>query len=62
MPMKRALLAAMMAILAVVVFFAWTAWNDAHLGWAHIIGLGTTIALLAVIWIWPGKQPTQPPP
>jgi len=63
MPMKRALLAAMMAILAIVVFFAWTAWNGGHLAWGHIIGLGASIALLVLIWVWPGhKQPTRPPP
>ena len=50
---KRTVLAAAMALLAIVVFFAWTAWNDGHFGWAHIIGLAATVLLLAVIWIWP---------
>jgi hypothetical protein len=51
-----------MIALAIVVFVAWTAWNDGKLGWAHIIGLGTSIVLLVLIWFWPGiGQPTRPP-
>jgi hypothetical protein len=50
-------------VLAIVVFFAWTAWNENHLGWAHILALGASVLALALIWIWPGnREPTQPPP
>jgi len=60
---KRTLLATVTIVLVIVIFFAWAAWNEGHLGWAHIIGLGATILLLALIWFWPGiRQPTQPPP
>jgi hypothetical protein len=60
---KRTLSAAMIIVLAIVVFFAWTAWNESHLGWAHVIGLGASVLALTLIWIWPGnREPTQPPP
>jgi hypothetical protein len=52
----------MILVAAVVVFFAWTAWNNGNLGAAHIIGSGASVVLLALIWFWPGnKQPTRPP-
>ena len=61
--MKKTLLSCMIIILAIVIFLAWTAWNAGNLGMAHIVGLGASVLLLAVIWFWPGnKQPTQPPP
>jgi hypothetical protein len=60
---KRTLSAAMMIVVAIVAFVAWAAWNDGHLGWAHMIGLGASVLLLVLIWLWPGsRQPTQPPP
>jgi hypothetical protein len=63
---KRTLLATLtviLIILVIVIFFAWTAWNEGHLGWPHILGLGVTFFLLALIWFWPeNDQPTQPPP
>jgi hypothetical protein len=60
---KRALLVTAMIILAIAAFVGWTAWNDAQLGWAHIIGMGASVLLLVLIWFWPGShQPTQPPP
>jgi len=60
---KRTRSAVMMIALAIVVFFAWTAWNEHHLGWAHILGLGASVLALALTWIWPGnREPTQPPP
>jgi len=60
---KRTLSAAMMIVLAIVAFFAWIAWNEDHLGWAHIFGLGASVLLFVLIWFWPGnRQPTQPPP
>jgi hypothetical protein len=53
----------MMIVVAIVAFFAWVAWNDGHIGWAHIIGLGASVLLLVLIWFWPGNwQPRQPPP
>lgn len=32
------------------------------LAWWHIAGMGLTILLLALIWLWPGvRQPKRPP-
>jgi hypothetical protein len=59
---KRTVLTAAMALLAIVVFFAWTAWNDGHFGWARIIGLAATVLLLAVIWIWAHEPTTNTTP
>jgi peptidoglycan/LPS O-acetylase OafA/YrhL len=63
MSIKKFLLAIMIIVLAIVIFVAWTAWNDGHLGWPHVVGLGASVLLLVVIGFWPGnRQPTQPPP
>jgi O-antigen/teichoic acid export membrane protein len=63
MSTKTILLTIMIIILAIVIFVAWTAWNDGYLGWAHVVGLGASVLLLILIWFWPGnRQPTQPPP
>ena len=63
MIMKRTLSAIMIIVLAIVVFSAFSAWNGAGVGWAHILGLGASIMILALIWFWPeSRQPTQPPP
>ena len=60
---KKTLLATLVVILAVVIFFAWKALNTGHFGWPHILGLGATCLLLALIWFWPeNDQPTEPPP
>lgn len=62
MSTKKILLALMIAVAAIVVFVAWTAWNNGNLSIAHIVGLGASVVLLALIWFWPGnKQPTRPP-
>lgn len=53
----------MVVVLALVGLLAWLAWNDGHLGWAHIVGLGASVLILVLIWFWPGtSQPTKPPP
>jgi peptidoglycan/LPS O-acetylase OafA/YrhL len=63
MSIKKILLALMTAVAAIVVFLAWTAWNTGNFGLAYIVGLGASVVLLALIWLWPGnKQPTRPPP
>jgi hypothetical protein len=52
----------MLIMLAIVIFLTWTAWNDGHLGWPHIIGLAASVLVLILIWFLPGiRQPTQPP-
>jgi hypothetical protein len=31
-------------------------------GWLHLLGLGLSVAVLLVIWLWPGiEQPRKPP-
>jgi hypothetical protein len=63
MTAKRILLACMMAVLVIVAAIAWIAWNDGNFGPAHIVGLGASVLILALIWFWPGgQQPTEPPP
>jgi peptidoglycan/LPS O-acetylase OafA/YrhL len=63
MSTKKILLTIMIVVLAIVIFVAWTAWNDSQLGWAHVVGLGASVLLLILIGFWPGnRQPTQPPP
>jgi hypothetical protein len=53
----------MMVVLAIVAVIAWIAWTNGSFGTAHVIGLGASVLLLALIWFWPGnRQPTQPPP
>jgi hypothetical protein len=60
---NKTLLAIMIVVLAVVVFFAWMAWNEGHLGWAHIVGMGVSILILVLIWFRSEtQQPTKPPP
>jgi hypothetical protein len=40
----------------------WMLWPNAPVGWAHLVGLGVAVALLILIWTWPGvEQPTKPP-
>ena len=55
---KRTLLAIM--VVAVVSFFAWSAWNKGHIGWVHILGLAVSVLLLILIWCWPGGANTAP--
>jgi hypothetical protein len=63
MTAKRILLACMMVVLVIVAVIAWIAWNDRSFGTAHIVGLGASVLILALIWFWPGgRQPTEPPP
>lgn len=63
MTAKRILLACMMVVLVIVAVIAWIAWNNGSFGTAHIVGLGASVLILALIWFWPGgQQPTQPPP
>ena len=63
MTAKKFLLAGVMVVLAIVAALAWIAWINGSFGAAHVIGLGASVLLLALIWFWPGnRQPTQPPP
>ena len=61
MTAKKFLLAGVMVVLAIVAALAWIAWINGSFGAAHVIGLGASVLLLALIWFWPGnRQPTQP--
>jgi len=63
MSAKTILLAFVMVVLAIVVVIAWIAWNSGNFGTTHVVGLGGSLLLLALIWFWRGnRQPTQPPP
>jgi hypothetical protein len=63
MSAKRILFTCMLVVLAIVAVIAWIAWTNGSFGTAHVIGLGASVLLLALIWFWPGnRQPTQPPP
>lgn len=54
-------------ILAVIagagVAVSWYFSKESGLAWWHILGMGLTVLLLALVWLWPGeRQPRQPPP
>lgn len=61
MSVKRRLWSTMTLILAAVAAL-WMLWPAAPIGWAHLVGLGVSVALLVLIWTWPGvEQPSGPP-
>jgi hypothetical protein len=63
MTTKRILLSIMIIVLVIVAAVAWMAWTQGNFGAAHLVGLGASVLLLALIWFWPGNwQPRQPPP
>jgi cyanate permease len=63
MASRRKLLWTLVVLLVVVIAAAWALSIDLQLGWLHILGLAATLALLALIWFWPGRQePKEPPP
>ena len=49
MTAKRFLLACVMVVLATVAAIAWIAWTNGSFGGAHVIGLGASVLLLALI-------------
>ncbi len=63
----RGTLQSLWLILAVLVAagvaVSWYYSKESCLAWCHIAGMGLTILLLALIWLWPGeRQPKRPPP
>jgi hypothetical protein len=63
MTTRRRLLGSLVILLLAVIGATWVLAIDLPLGWAHLLGLVATLALLVVIWLWPGRQePTEPPP
>ncbi len=62
MSVKSILFTIIIIVLAIVIFVDWTAWNASQIGWAHVAGLGASVLILVLIWLWPGNwQPTKPP-
>ena len=50
-------------LIAAGVAVSWYYSKELGLAWWHIAGMGLTILLLALIWLWPGeRQPKRPPP
>lgn len=49
-------------LVAAGILVSWYFSARANLAWWHIAGLGLTVVLLALIWLWPGvRQPKRPP-
>ena len=49
-------------LIAAGMAVSWYYWKELGLAWWHIAGMGLTILLLALIWLWPGvRQPKRPP-
>ena len=45
------------------VLISWWQSRRSELSWWHIIGLGLSVVLLALVWLWPNiHQPKAPPP
>jgi hypothetical protein len=65
MPMKlstKKILWSTMTMILVSVGVLWMIWPNTPTGWGHLVGLGLSVALLILIWTWPGiRQPTKPP-
>ena len=50
-------------IAAAGVAVSWYFSKESGLAWWHILGMGLTVLLLVLIWLWPGEsQPRRPPP
>ncbi len=50
-------------LIAAGMAVSWYYSKESGLAWWHIAGMGLTILLLALIWLWPGeRQPKRPPP
>ncbi len=53
---------ALAAIVAAGIAVAWYFSKESGLAWWHILGMGLTVLLLAMVWLWPGpRQPKRPP-
>ena len=49
-------------LIAAGVAVSWYFSKQSGLAWWHLLGMGLTVLLLALIWLWPGqRQPKQPP-
>jgi O-antigen/teichoic acid export membrane protein len=62
---RHKLLASAIVVLATVIAALWVLSLDTGIGWLHVAGLGLSIVLLVLIWLWPGRkeqQPRRPPP
>jgi membrane protein implicated in regulation of membrane protease activity len=62
---RHKLLASAIVVLATVIAALWVLSLDTGIGWLHVAGLGLSVVLLVLIWLWPGRkeqQPRRPPP
>ncbi|MGO9170641.1 MAG: hypothetical protein ACLP7P_01555 [Rhodomicrobium sp.] len=52
-----------LAVLAAAgVAVSWYFSKESNLAWWHVLGMGLTVFLLALVWLWPGpRQPKRPP-
>ncbi len=49
-------------VIAATFFTAWTLNSDPSVAWLHILGMGLSLVLLAVVfWGRPDYEPTRPP-
>ena len=49
-------------VIAATFFTAWTLTSDTTIAWLHLLGLGLSLALLAVLfWGRVDFEPTRPP-
>ena len=50
-------------LIAAGLAVSWLVSAETHFAWWHLAGMGLTVLLLALVWLWPGeRQPRRPPP
>ncbi|MFO1090031.1 MAG: hypothetical protein U1E46_10710 [Hyphomicrobiales bacterium] len=58
----KLILSLLVAVMAAVILYA-AFGGTGGLGWHHLIGLGASVLVLLIIWVYPGiDQPKSPPP
>jgi hypothetical protein len=54
---------ALAGLIAAGLALSWYFSAEFHFAWWHLAGMGLTVLLLALVWLWPGeRQPRRPPP
>ncbi len=49
-------------LIAAGVAVSWFFSIETNFAWWHLAGMGLTVLLLALVWLWPGeRQPRRPP-
>jgi hypothetical protein len=50
-------------VIAAALAVSWFLAVETRLAWWHLAGMGLSVLLLALVWLWPGeRQPKGPPP